>query len=341
MPASPATKPGPIDRIFRLGHAFRASKALLSAAELGVFTVLADGPLDCHQLRTRLGIAERGAADFFDALVALGLLARDNERRYANSPDADLYLDRCKPTYIGGELEHFSRYVYPHWSALTAALITGEPQSGARATGHYPALYDEEGSLETFALGMTGGALPVAEALAEQFPWRDYESFVDVGTAQGCLPATLVQRYQHLHGAGFDLPPMQGLFEDYARQHGVADRLRFSSGDFLVDPLPVAQVLIFGRVLHNWDRAIRQILLAKAYQALPVGGAVIVYERLIDDARRANAAALLASLNMLIMTAGGSDFTAAECIGWMAEAGFHGMRTEPLTRDQSMIVGIK
>jgi O-methyltransferase/methyltransferase family protein len=333
--------PTPIDRIFGLGHAFRASKAVLSAAELGVFTVLADGPLNCYQLRTRLGIAERGASDFFDVLVALGLLARDHERLYSNLPDTDLYLDRRKPTYIGGELEHFSRYVYPHWSALTTALITGAPQSGARENGHYPALYGEEGSLETFARGMTGGALPVAEALAEKFPWRDYESFVDVGTAQGCLPAVLIQRYPHLHGTGFDLPPMRWLFEDYARQHGVADRVRFASGDFLVDPLPVAQVLIFGRVLHNWDRGTRQMLLAKAYRALPVGGAVIVYERLIDDERRTNVPALLASLNMLIMTAGGSDFTAAECIGWMAEAGFHGMRTEPLASDQSMIPGIK
>jgi hypothetical protein len=79
---------------------------------------------------------------------------------------------------------------------------------------------------------------------------------------------------------------------------------------------------------------------SKAYRALPIGGAVIVYERLIDD-RRVNAAALLASLKMLIMTAGGFDFTAAECMGWMAEAGFPGMRTKPMTTEQSMIVGLK
>jgi hypothetical protein len=112
-------------------------------------------------------------------------------------------------------------------------------------------------------------------------------------------------------------------------------------GDFLSNPLPSAQVLIFGRVLHSWDLATKKTLLQKAYRALPAGGAVIVYERLIDDDRRVNAAALLASLNMLIMTAGGFDFTAAECMGWMAEAGFHSMRTEPLTTEQSMIVGLK
>src|ERR1700731_3020014 len=104
-----------IDRIITLGHAFRGAKALLSATELGVFTALAEGPLDCEQLRTELGISERGARDFFDALVALGMLERDHAGRYTNTPATDLYLDRSKPTYIGGELEHYSRYVFPHW----------------------------------------------------------------------------------------------------------------------------------------------------------------------------------------------------------------------------------
>lgn len=327
------------DRISALGHAFRASKTLLSAAELGVFTALAEGPLYCEQLRGRIDIADRGARDFFDALVALGMLQRRDDGRYSNTPEADRYLDRGKPAYIGGELEHYSRYVYPHWSRLTAALRTGQPQSGDRAKGHYPAFYADIGSLETFARGMGGGALLVAEAIAERFPWQSYASFTDVGTAQGHLPALLANRHPHLRGVGFDLPPMQRLFEEYAREHGVADRVRFIPGDFLVDPLPSADVLVFGRVLHNWDLPTKKLLLAKAYDALPTGGVLIVYERLIDNERRTNAAALLASLNMLIMTAGGFDFTAADCIGWMAEAGFHSIQTEVLTTEISMIIG--
>jgi methyltransferase family protein/O-methyltransferase len=244
-------EPNALSRIVGLAHAFRASRTLLSAAELGVFTALADGPLDRNQLRAKIGIAERGAEDFFDALVALGLLQRDEQGNYGNTVATDLYLDSRKPTYIGGELEHFGRYVYPHWSGLTAALISGQPQSGDRATGHYAALYAEPGSLESLACGMSGGALPVAEALADCYPWRDYANFADIGIAQGRLPVTLASRHPHLSGAGFDLPPMQRLFEDLARQHGVADRIHFVAGDFLADPLPAAEVLIFGRVLHN------------------------------------------------------------------------------------------
>ncbi len=329
------------DRIVKLGLAFRAAKALLSAVELGVFTALAESPLDLDTLGKRVGIDERGARDFFDALVALGMLERDESGRYANTLETDLYLDRQKPTYIGGELDHFNTYVYPHWNLLTPALRTGKPQSGARATGHYPALYADQAALETLVKGMTGGTLPVAKALAAKFNWQNYKTIIDVGTAQGCLPVQIAHAHPHISGGGFDLPLVAPHFGNYVREHDLSHRLRFYAGDFLQDPLPSADVLVFGRVLHNWDIATKRILLKKAYDALPAGGALIVYERLIDDKRRVNAAALLASVNMVIMTAGGFDFTGADCIGWMREAGFRDMRVELLTSEYSMVVGTK
>ncbi len=329
------------DRIVKLGLAFRAAKALLSAVELGVFTALAESPLDLDTLRKRVGIDERGARDFFDALVALGMLERDESGRYANTLETDLYLDRQKPTYIGGELDHFNTYVYPHWNLLTPALRTGKPQSGARATGHYPALYADQAALETLVKGMTGGTLPVAKALAAKFNWQNCKTIIDVGTAQGCLPVQIAHAHPHISGGGFDLPLVAPQFGNYVREHDLSHRLRFYAGDFLQDPLPSADVLVFGRVLHNWDIATKRMLLKKAYDALPAGGALIVYERLIDDKRRVNAAALLASVNMVIMTAGGFDFTGADCIGWMREAGFRDMRVELLTSEYSMVVGIK
>jgi len=329
------------ERIVQLGLAFRGAKTLLSAAELGVFTTLAKGPLDLDTLGKQIGIDERGARDFFDALVALGMLERDDHGRYGNTPETALYLDRQKPTYIGGELEHFNAYVYPHWNLLTPALRTGKPQSGARASGHYSALYADQATLESLAKGMTGGSLPVAKALAVRFPWQDYKTFIDTGSAQGCLPVLIAQAYSDITGGGFDLPPLKPLFDNYVREHGLSQRLQFFAGDFLQDPLPTADVLVLGRVLHNWDLVTKKMLLKKAHEALPAGGALIVYERLIDDDRRVNAPALLASLNMLIMTAGGFDFTGADCISWLREAGFRDLRMDPLTSEISMVTGIK
>ena len=131
------------------------------------------------------------------------------------------------------------------------------------------------------------------------------------------------------------------MFEDYVREHGLADRLQFFPGDFVNDTLPKADVIVLGRILHNWDLPTKKRLLRKVHDALPPDGALIVYERLIDDERRVNASALLASLNMLIMTSGGFDFTAADCFNWMREAGFRDPRLMPLAGEFSMIAGLK
>ena len=147
--------------------------------------------------------------------------------------------------------------------------------------------------------------------------------------------------HPHLAGGGFDLPSVRPVFEQYVARNGLSERLRFHAGDFFTDPLPAADVLVMGHILHDWDLDEKRRLLAKAYEALPAGGALIVYEALIDDERRENAFGLLMSLNMLIETPGGFDYTGADCLGWMREAGFREARVEHLTGPDSMVVGLK
>jgi hypothetical protein len=335
-----ATSAAP-DRLVKLGLAFRDSKTLLSAVELGVFTVLAQGPLELEPLAKQSGVDARGARDFFDALVALGLLERDESGRYSNAPDVNQYLDRNKPFYIGGELELANARQFGPWSMLTEALRTGRPQSGARGTENYRAYYADSAVMENVARGMTGGSLRAAHAIGARFPWQEFRTLIDIGTAQGCLPVQIASAHSHLTGGGFDLPALKPLFEAYAEQHGVAGRLRFHPGDFFNDPLPTADVLVMGRVLHNWDLATKMLLLKKAFDALPGGGVLIVYERFIDDGRRFSTAGLLASLNMLVLTAGGFDYSAADCKGWMAETGFRDLQLSSLAGDIGMIAGRK
>jgi len=329
------------DRIVELGYAFRGAKALMSAVELGVFAQLSSHPLTCEDLSAQIGIAPRGARDFFDALVGLGLLVRDERGRYANTTEAEHYLDPRRTTYLGGLLENLNAREYGLWTSLTQALRSGEAQTGFEAARHFDTLYSDEDRLDFFMRGMTGATLPVAMALAKQFPWRDYRTMVDIGTAQGCLPVHIAQSWPHMTGGGFDLPPVHPFFERYVEARGLSERLQFYSGDFFKDPLPEADVLVMGRVLHNWDLPTKKMLLNKAYAALPPGGTLIVYERLIDDDRRHAVGSLLSSLNMLLMTAGGFDFTGRECMSWMDEVGFRKMRLEPLSAGQSFVVGVK
>ncbi len=122
---------------------------------------------------------------------------------------------------------------------------------------------------------------------------------------------------------------------------GLGQRVRFFPGDFFTDPLPTADVLAMGHILHDWDLEEKKLLLAKAYAALPAGGALIIFESLIDDDRSQNAFGLLMSLNMLIELKGGFDYTGADCSAWMNEAGFRDVHVEHLIGPDSMAIGFK
>jgi hypothetical protein len=331
------------DRVLQLGLGFWGPKVLLSAVEMGVFTELAKGPADLDALTARLGLHPRAARDFLDALVALGMLDRTGGT-YANTPEADRFLDRAKPSYVGGILEMTNARLYPFWAHLTEALRTGRPQNEARndpGASPFTTLYADPARLRLFLQGMTGISLGAARAIAAKFPWRDYKTFVDLGGAQGALPVQVALAHPHLSGANFDLPAVGPVFTDYVTSFGLPDRLRFLPGDFFADPLPAADVLVMGHILHDWDLPRKKELIARAYAALPAGGSLVVYEALIDDDRRENAFGLLMSLNMLIETPGGFDYTGADCQGWLREAGFRHTRVEHLLGPDSMVVGVK
>ena len=329
------------EHIMQFGLGFWASKALLSAVELDLFTQLAAGPLDGEMLRQRLGLHPRGARDFFDALVALGMLDR-RDGVYFNMPGSDVYLDRSKPSYVGGWLHLVNTQLYPTWASLTEALRTGKPQNGIKeGVDLFDVVYSNTESLAKYARAMTSHSLPTARALAHRFPWADYHTIIDIGAAAGGAPVEISRAHPHLSGGGFDLPPLQPVFESYVQEHGFAHRLRFYAGNFLEEPLPSADVLVMGHILHDWNLGVKRELLAKAYAALPKRGALIVYDQMIDDERRQNAAALLMSLNMLIRTRGGFDYTGADCVSWMRAAGFAEILCEHLSGPHSMVVGIK
>jgi hypothetical protein len=329
------------DRILELGLGFWASKTLLSAVELGLFTELAKGPLDAQTLADRLGIHPRSALDFFDSLVALRMLER-NAGVYSNTAETDLFLDREKPSYAGGMLEMANARLYGFWGSLTEALRTGEPQNEIKhGENLFAALYADEERLKTFLKGMTGISMGAARAMASKFPWGQYGTFVDVGTAQGGLAVQVALAHTHLTGGGFDLPVIRPVFEEYVASHGLSDRLSFYPGDFFNDPLPHVDVLVMGHILHDWNLEEKRRLLAKAYEAVPKGGAVIVYDAIIDDDRRENAFGLLMSLNMLIETPDGFDYTGADCVSWMRDTGFSEARVEHLVGPDSMVIGTK
>ncbi|GGA69875.1 methyltransferase/methylase [Edaphobacter acidisoli] len=330
------------DHILQVGLGFWASKTLLSAVELELFTELANRPATLVELSARLGLHPRSARDFLDTLVALEFLER-KDGVYSNTPSTDLFLDKRKPSYLGGMLEMANQRLYPFWGNLTTALRSGEPQNEASRGGEdlFAALYADPARLRDFLKAMTGLSHGANMAIACKFPFANYKSAVDVGTAQGDLIAQIALTNPHITGIGFDLPGVAPIFEDYIAENGLDGRVRFQPGSFFDGPIPRAEVVTMGHILHDWDLDTKKMLICKAYDALPTGGSLVVYESIIDDDRRKNAFGLLMSLNMLIETRGGFDYTGADCMGWMKEASFRETRVEHLVGPESMVVGIK
>jgi hypothetical protein len=296
-PEEPGTGPEAAlspEHIMAVGLGFWGSKTLLSAVEMDIFTHLAGRPLELEALRARAGLHLRAAHDFLDALVAMGFLER-SDGVYSNTPTTDLYLDQRKPYYVGGLLEMANARLYGFWNGLTEALRTGEVQNEAKGGGapFFTELYADPKRLEQFAASMTVVSRGVNMHLATHFPWKDYASVADIGTAQGDTLVQALGAQPHLTGHGYDLPQLAPIFEDYVSRCGLTDRVQFVPGDFFVDDLPHADVLIMGHILHDWNLEQKRTLVAKAHAALPQDGALIVYEAMIDDDRPRNAFGLL------------------------------------------------
>ena len=333
------------DQIMQTGMGFMASKTLLSAVELELFTVLGDRSMMAPEIGDRLGLHPRSLEDFLDALVALGLLRRDGDgegAEYRNTVDTAFFLDKAQPSYLGGILEMANARLYPFWANLTEGLRTGQPQNETKTGGDFfGVLYADPARLEQFLAGMQGIQLGSFMALLDKVDLTSATTLCDVGGANGTFCALAAQRHPHLQATTFDLPVVVPVAERHLEAMGVRDRVKAVGGDFFADDLPNADVIVMGNILHDWDEDQKKTLVAKAHQALNPGGRLITVEQVIDDARRANASGLLMSLNMLIELPGGFDYTGAQFDGWAKSAGFVRTEVVPLAGPTSAAIAYK
>lgn len=333
-------------RIMQTATAFWASKVLLTAVELDLFSTLDEGAMTAGQLGQALDLHPRGTYDFFDALVALGFLEREGDGpdgRYRNTLDTQSFLNRKSPTYIGGLPRMLNSRLFGFWNDLGTALKTGRPQNEIKHNGKplFEELYADGARLGEFLDAMTGFQAANFSLLAEKFDFSPYATVSDIGGALALLSRIVAARHRHLGFASFDLPAVAPHAQKHVDASGMADRIRVVSGDFFQGDLPRADVVTMGNILHDWNLEKKKILIRKAYDALPDGGAFIAIENLIDDARRENAFGLLMSLNMLIEFGDAFDYTGADFRQWCSEAGFRRFEVIPLAGPTSAAIAYK
>ncbi|MGD2182603.1 methyltransferase [Lusitaniella coriacea] len=332
--------------IMQTATGFWASKVLLTAVELDLFSLLADEAMTAEQLGDALGLHPRGTYDFFDALVALKFLNREGDGeagRYKNTLETSAFLDKSSPTYIGGMPRMMNSRLFGFWNDLETALKTGQPQTEIKHNSKsiFEELYSDEERLAEFLDAMTGFQVVNFQQLAEQFDFGKYKTVSDIGGALALLSRIVGKHHQHLSFTSFDLPPVAPLAQKQVDASGMTNRIKVISGDFFKDDLPKADVITMGNVLHDWNLENKKMLISKAYAALPEGGAFIAIENLIDDARRENAFGLLMSLNMLIELGDAFDYTGENFREWCSEAGFQRVEIINLNGPTSAAVAYK
>ena len=325
---------------------FWSSKILLTAVNMGLFTYLSSGELSGQDIKEKLKLHKRGLYDFLDALVALGFLKRTGLKEtamYANSDDADLFLDKNKPSYVGGMLEMSNNRLYPFWNTLEEGLKTGMPQNETKSGGApiFEALYKDQSKLSEFLRAMGGIQMGNFIALAKTFDFSNYSTLCDIGGAGGYLAAQVALNNEHMKCISFDLPPVEAIALENINTMGLNDWVSIQSGDFFKEDMPKSDVITMGNILHDWGTQDKKMLIKKAYEALPKGGALIVIENIIDDDRSKNVFGLMMSLNMLIETPEGFDFSFADFKQWVEEIGFTKTVIIPLTGPSSAVIAFK
>jgi hypothetical protein len=341
----PPIAPNPT-AILQTAFSFWSSKVLLTAVEFGVFTKLGNRRVTGADLGAELGLHPRAIDDFFDTLVALKFLGRDGDgpkALYYNTPEGALYLDQNSPRYIGGILVMLNARLFKYWHDLPEALRTGRPQNEVKhgQKGVFEELYADLPKLEQFLGAMTGLSRVNFETFATRFDFRRYRTLCDVGGATGLLCIEVARRHPELQCTSFDLPPVEPIAQRHIEAAGLSSRIRTAAGDFFRDPLPKADVITMGMILHDWNLEKKMHLIRQAYDALPLGGALVAIEALIDDARRENVFGLLMSLNMLIEFGDAFDFSSADFRKWCGEVGFQRFETLKLNDTHSAAVAYK
>lgn len=333
-------------KIMQIGMAFWASKTLLTGVNMGLFTLLANGELSVNDIKSKLGLHERGLYDFLDSLVALKFLERIGLKEtalYSNTEETNQFLDKEKQTYCGGILELANNRLYPNWNYLEDGLKTGlsYDQLNPGVKPLFEDVYSSPERLSEFLSAMGGLQMGNFITLSNEFDFSNYSTLCDIGGAGGYLSMQIVMNNHHMKCVSFDLPVVTTITTENITKMGLDDKITTQSGDFFKEDFPEVDVITMGNILHDWGTEDKKMLMQKAYNALPEGGSLIVIENIIDDNRSENAFGLMMSLNMLVETSKGYDFSAADFKIWADEIGFKEIYSMPLTGPSSAVIAKK
>ncbi len=243
---------------------------------------------------------------------------------------------------MGGILEMMNSRLFGFWNNLEEGLLTGNAQNEIKKGENiFDAIYSDPDKLKVFVHGMSGVQMGAFIAFADKFDFSSHKTLTDAGGSAGMLSIMVAKHQPHISCVTYDLPPIEAIANETIQKFDLSDRVKTASGDFFNSSLPPADIVVMGNILHDWDEESKITLMKKAYDALPAGGAFVVIENIIDDDRKQNVFGMMMSLNMLIETGTGFDYTFSDFNKWAKMTGFNSTNLLPLVGPTSAAIAYK
>ena len=309
--------------IVELIEAFRRSKAMFAAVSFGVFDTLEHGAANASAHAQKKQVESEPLERLLDTCVSLKLLRRDGPS-YENEPVATFYLCRKSEQTLAGYILYSNDVLFRLWTHIEDAIREGTPrwkQVFGKDGGIFDHFFRTEEAKQSFLQGMHGFGLLSSPKVVGAFDLSRFRRMIDLGGATGHLAVAACERYPNLRAVVFDLPQVIDAARLYVNRSSASGRVDVMAGDFFSGELPDADLFAMGRILHDWQEENISALLTKIYRRLPVGGGILLAEKLLYEDKSGPLSAQLQSLNMLMCTQG-KERTLSEYRALLEDAGF-------------------
>jgi len=311
------------ERLYQMVFGFAPPLLIEAGVSTGMFDTLEREPLGLASLAD--GASSRGTEALANALVGLGVLARNEDDRYALTPESAAFLVRSKPEdYVGGLFAHASTQLIPSWLHIVEAVTKGRP----------PLAVNRQAEGASFFAAFVEALLPVgwhaAQALADHLAadGPPPAKLLDIAAGSGVWTIPAAQRFPAARVVAVDWPEVLTVTKRIVERYGVGDRYELRAGDIdAVDFGTGYSLAVLGQILHSEGEERSRALLRRVFDALAPGGTIAIAEFLVDPDRRGPPVSLIFAVNMLVNTENGSTWSAAEIGSWLDEVGFTNVRT--------------
>jgi 3-hydroxy-5-methyl-1-naphthoate 3-O-methyltransferase len=341
------------DPIFQTLIGFWASKALMAAVELELFTKLSGGKqMTLNKLQKILGMEARPTGVFGSALASLGLLQvtkteEDGEDLFANSPVSEMFLDKSKDSYMGDIITMFDKRLYKAWDKLVESLQTNKPVNAIDGGGA-ESIFDQAKSkqaveeIQKFTHAMYGVSISPAIQLPKVYDFSKHSRMMDIGGGSGIYAIQVVKANPHMIATVLDLEAVCQVAEQYIRSYNLEDKVKTKHLDFFKEDIPKGYDVVFlSLILHDYSEEKGIALLKKIYKCLANDGVVLISEWLLNDEKTGPAASALMGLNMIIETYGGKNYSYTEIVDMLKQAGFKRPERRSLAGPAEIVIGYK